>query len=96
MTCILRSFMYKGGAHLACGDVGISPYRRLSGEREPSAPYALRDGDTFHVGDHAVTICATPATTTVLESATVITLIGREAPIEMDGMRNSARRDICQ
>ena len=34
MTCILRSFMYKGGPHLACGDVGISPYRRLSGERD--------------------------------------------------------------
>ena len=25
---------HKGGPHLACGDVGISPYRRLSGERD--------------------------------------------------------------
>ena len=41
MTCIFLVLMYKGGPHLVFGDVGISPYRHLSGERD------ARDSFTF-------------------------------------------------
>ena len=33
---------HKGGPHLACGDVGISPYRRLSGERDARGSVRVR------------------------------------------------------
>ena len=36
--------MYKDGSHLACGDVGISPYRRLSGELDVRGSVRVRVG----------------------------------------------------
>ena len=36
--------MYKGGPHLVCGDVGISPYRRLSGELDARGSVRVRVG----------------------------------------------------
>ena len=34
--------MYKGGPHLVCGDVGISPYRRLSAELDARGSVRVR------------------------------------------------------
>ena len=36
--------MYKGGPHLVCGDVGISPYHRLSGELDARGSVRVRVG----------------------------------------------------
>ena len=36
--------MYKGGPHLVCGDVGISPYRRPSGELDARGSVRVRVG----------------------------------------------------
>ena len=44
MTCIFLLVMYKGGPHLVFGDVGISPYRRLSGELDARGSVRVRVG----------------------------------------------------
>ena len=36
--------MYKGGPHLVCGDVDISPYHRLSGELDARGSVRVRVG----------------------------------------------------
>ena len=59
--------MYKGGPHLVFGDVGISPYRRLSGELDArdsvpfvwAAPRLRRrhDGESLSRTHGAVRAC---------------------------------------